>query len=499
MAATLTLHELPNLLAALEWRARAAAEGTVDLTSVIDQENSVETLIQNLGRPRALQRAVAIRERAAAALRDTGWSHARHLAGSSAIDRLIYAGRAAEAVPLAGQMLDEATAAGESAYEGADYDVAMCHFEFGRSLRMSGEAQAALGPLDEARTRFQRLADVGNKPAARMASACLTDRADALRALGRLDEAAAGYEEAIKLDEAQGDMRGAAVDRFQLGTVRRRQRRYQDAIRAYGEARQTFERLGEPAGVAEAWHGIGMALRWAKQYDQAETAYLNARRIKVELGNRPAEAGTLGELGNLYDAMGRTEDAVRFYREAAAIYANPDVGDLVGEGRQHNNAADSLQKLGRLDEARREAERAIVCKQPFGHTAEPWTTFDILSKIERDAGRPEAALAARRQAFDAFLAYRRDGGENQYGTATAPLCAGMFAAVQEGQTEAFADALNELEARPNKPAYVTSVLAAFRAILAGRRDPAVADDPALDFDDAAEILLLLEQLNAAGL
>jgi tetratricopeptide (TPR) repeat protein len=34
-----------------------------------------------------------------------------------------------------------------------------------------------------------------------MASACLTDRADALTALGRLDEAAEAYEEAIKLDE----------------------------------------------------------------------------------------------------------------------------------------------------------------------------------------------------------------------------------------------------------------------------------------------------------
>ena len=194
--------------------------------------------------------------------------------------------------------------------------------------------------------------------------------------------------------------------------------------------------------------------------------------------------------------MGRLEDAVRFYREAATIYADPEIGDLLREGRQHNNAADSLQKLGRLDEARREVERAIVCKQPFGHAAEPWTTFGILSEIERDAGRPEAAFEARRRAIEAYLAYRRDGGENQSGRGTAQLCDGLLGAVKEGQLAEFGAALDQLDGESDKPAYLRPVLVALRAILAGNRDPALADDPALDYDDAAEILLLLERLRA---
>ncbi len=94
MAAALTLQDLPNLLAALEWRSRAVAGGAVSVESVIDQADwmgsalSVEYLLQFLGRPRALQRAVAVRERAAAALKDSDSSHARHLAGSTTVDRL---------------------------------------------------------------------------------------------------------------------------------------------------------------------------------------------------------------------------------------------------------------------------------------------------------------------------------------------------------------------------------------------------------------------------
>ena len=492
LANALTLHDLPNLLAALEWRSRAAAGGAVSAESVIDQAGSVEFLLQNLGRPRALQRAVAVRERAAAALEDSGWSHAHYLAGSMTVDRLLHAGRAAEAVPLARRLLAEATAAGDAAYQYAVYDLAMSHAFLGRALGESGEAQAALGPLDEARARFQLLAEAGDRSAPKMASVCLTVRADALRNLGRLDDAAAAYEEAIRLAKQRGAPRTVAVGQGQLGTVRRDQRRYPEALQAYDEARQTFERLGEPASVATAWHQMGVVLRMIEQYDAAETAYLNSRRIKVELGNRPDEAGTLGELGNLYDAMGRFEDAVRFYREAATIYADPAVGDLLAEGFAHNNAANSLRQLGRLDEARREVKRAIACKRPFGHVAEPWTTFAVLSDIEQDAGLPEAAFEARRRAIEAYLAYRRDGGGSHERSAQGAQL--VLEAIRRRDTGELAAALDQGARAPDTPKERVPVFLTLQAILAGNRDPALADDPALDYDDAAEIILLLERL-----
>ena len=37
-----------------------------------------------------------------------------------------------------------------------------------------------------------------------------------------------------------------------------------------------------------------------------------------------------------------------------------------------------------------------------------------------------------------------------------------------------------------------------QAVLAGQRDPALADDTALHYSDAAELLLLLERMAAAG-
>ena len=83
-----------------------------------------------------------------------------------------------------------------------------------------------------------------------MASVCLIERGNCLLRLGRLDAAAAAYEEVIRLAEQQGDERDVAVGKGQLGTVYLDQRRYPEALAAYAEAREQFEGLQELASVA---------------------------------------------------------------------------------------------------------------------------------------------------------------------------------------------------------------------------------------------------------
>jgi hypothetical protein len=60
--------------------------------------------------------------------------------------------------------------------------------------------------------------------------------------------------------------------------------------------------------------------------------------------------------------------------------------------------------------ARPEIMLAIECQNQFGHVAEPWMSFNILHQIEVAAGDQTAARAAWRQARDAYLAYRQQGG-----------------------------------------------------------------------------------------
>lgn len=60
-----------------------------------------------------------------------------------------------------------------------------------------------------------------------------------------------------------------------------------------------------------------------------------------------------------------------------------------------------------------------------------------------------------------------------------------------------ASTLAELAQHPDLPDAAKPIIAALQAILTGSRDPALADDPHLDYSDAAELRLLLERLNPA--
>ncbi len=135
--------------------------------------------------------------------------------------------------------------------------------------------------------------------------------------LGRLDEAAAAYEEGIKRFGKRDDRRGVSTAKFQLGTVWLFQQRYVEALEIYAEARDTFAALGEPRQVARVWHQIGRVHEAAGQFEPAEQAYRQSLAIKVRENDLAGQAPSLNQLGNLYDAMGRLEETVTFYRQAA--------------------------------------------------------------------------------------------------------------------------------------------------------------------------------------
>lgn len=487
LAATLTLLELPNLFALLDCSQVAAEPETT-----IDRATSLYSLLQSLGKPRLLERVARVLEAVAAAL-GKGWSHARFEASRTRIEQQLAAGQLREALAGAQQLRQQAEAAGEAAYAGADYDLSVAWFLLGRVLQIRGGAQQALPLLQEAGRRFEAFANKHPGVGAEgMGSVCLSEQGNCLSALGRYDSAAAAYEEANRRGEQQGDLRGVAVRKSQLGTVRLHQKRYADALEAYQEARYTFSRLNEPGSVANAWHQIGMMHERAGQPEAAETAYNQSLAIKVGLGDQAGQACTLGQLGNLYDdVLQRTEEAVAFYKRAAEIYG--EIGDFLRQGSQWNNLAVTFRKLQRLEEARLAIRRAIECDKPFGHAAEPWTTWANLAAIETAAGNSAAAADARHQALAAFLAYRRDGGENQ--SASGRLALAVLQALASGDAAEVASSLQQLAA---DPAWVKDLpfFTALQAITAGSRDRCLAEDPGLSYDQAAEVLLLIEALEA---
>ena len=489
LASILTLCARPNLAALLN-----RFPGQADPATTIDLCTDLYQILQTLGQPRLMNQVAAVRDAAQAQLTEKGanWSHVQFEAERVRIEQRLASGDLRVAHAAAQTLLATAQSAGYHAYEGADFDLAGANWLLGRILKNGGAQVQALTYSKQAQQGFAALPGTS---AFRMASICHLDMGDCLLFLGRLDEAAAAYQEGIDGAKALDDRRTIAVGKMQLGSVYMLQKNPAEALAAYEEARKTFEALNEPASVATVWHQIGMVHVDTGNIDAAEAAYRNALAIAIQEQDLPKQSATYNKLGNLFDSHGRLEDAVINLRRAADIAVQQN--DLANEGKHRNNLADTLIKLGEFDEARHELSRAIECDSHFGHAAEPWKTWNILHDLERadPKGDPARAAEARQSARRLFLAYRRDGGENHH--FLGQLCQGLAEAIPAGETDALRETLTQLKSQADQlddPTAFLTLLRTLTSILDGARDPALADDPDLYFQDAVEIQLLLEAL-----
>lgn len=492
IAASLTALELPNLFALLEAVQRAG-----DAAATINLATMLYTLLEMLGKPRLVERIGQVRDAVAGGLGER-WSHAGFQAQCTRIQQQMAGGQLHQAFEGAQVLLQRARAEGSQAYGGADYDLAAACWLLAFVLRTLGAAPKALPLLSEAKQRFEAFErEKPGRGGAGMVSACVAVRGDCLLGLGRLDEAAAMYEECILHDEQSGAERDVAVGHAQLGAVRLQQGRYADALQAFRNARERFTRLDDLSNVAVSWHQIGMALDAIGQLEAAEDAYGESLKLKGQLGNIAGQASTLVQLGNLYhDRLDRPEDAVKIYRRAADLFV--EIGDAAREGVVRNNLATVLCKLGpaRLGEAHQEILRAIECMASFGHSAPSSAAWARLAAIEAFAGNPGAAADAKAKAVGAYLAYRRDGGENQSGYGRIVL--EVTETLRGGGPVAAMDLLQRRVADPRFPVDGRPFVRALQAIVAGSRDRSLADASELDYTMAAEILLLIEMLEGQG-
>ena len=112
---------------------------------------------------------------------------------------------------------------------------------------------------------------------------------------------------------------------------------------------------------------------------------------------------------------------------------------------------------------------------------------DVASALRKAAGE------ARGKALAAFLAYRRDGGENH--SDAGRLCLAVGQAMRQGDTWE-AQRLIEIELADETWGEHMPFVHKLQAIISGERDLVLAEDEALHYQYAAELTLLLEGLGA---
>ncbi len=484
LADELTLMELPNLIKSMEYvQAQKVPEVTLDRATLFEQ------LIAHLDKPDILTKVKAIQEEEKK--RSSEWNSTRFETLRLQVEKYLEIGNLPQALSVAQVLLDKSLKAGDQNYEGADHDTAEAYVLLGRVLRMGGASENALQAINEALKRFEQIASRKNSDAAGiMASASLAKKGECLLDLGRLDESAAAFKECVRIAEKFNSKKHAAIGKGQLGTVRLSQERYEDAIKAHNEAREIFENLGDLNMVAVAYQQMGAVHEEIGQFEEAEQAFQKSLAISEQQNNLLDQAKNLGRLGSYYAKIGRTDEAVTFLQRSAEKYV--EINNMADEGRVRGNLSITLITLKRYEDARQEIQRAIECFKPYGHGVEPWRAWDKLREIELADGNQEAAAQAREQAIQLYLAFRRDGGEDQ--NPGARLCT-LFDDAMGGQPpDEVKKHLDEVAKDPKIPDEGKLLISKLQSVLTGSREKELASDPNLNYIDAAEILFLLEKL-----
>jgi len=488
LSSSLTILNLPNLMAAVGLLQRSK-----DAERVIDMVTSLHLLLQNSGRRRLLELLWNVRETASKELEST-WSGAMVAEESSRISQLLAEDALEEAVCGARQLLNRVRRAGEDAYAGADFDLAMACHRLASLLHRAGGVEEAFPLLEEAFDRFQSIElERPGGGSARMVAVTKAARAECLVEMGQFDQAAAAYEDAKESFEKNGATRDVIVAQVQLGSLHLRRRHYPAALAAFVDGLKKCELLADLGLLLTLWHQMGVACYESGRSAAAEDAYLKALAIAVQTQDVTSQAATLGQLGLLYmQEPDRHDEAINLIRQSAEKYA--DLHDGAREGLMRANLAVALCHLDRLDEARCEIQRAIACNAPHGHAAHPWRAWDTLATIEAKSNDPTASSKARAQAIESFLAYRRDGGENQMGSGRIVL--DTLKQLHARGADSALGFLRDLAASPELEESATFIRAV-EAIIAGSRDREIAAARDLDYQMAAELLLLVESLEEA--
>jgi SagB-type dehydrogenase family enzyme len=318
-------------------------------------------------------------------------------------ERLLDHHRPTEAASVFTRMLERLGA-------GPSYPRAVVMGRLARCARLEGRPDAALAQLHEAIELTGRLPPSEGVKGLR--GMLRSELGDALRGLGRYDQAERAYRAALAIAKEVRDRRAEGIEQGRLGALALARGEHDEALTRYHAALSQFEALGEAVQVAVTRHQLGRVHRERHRLHEADAQFQAAARLSAELGDAEGAARSLHQLALVHREAGRPDLAESWLRQAVrACRAAGDAGPLASLLRE---LADLLREPPpRLAEARALVEESLAIterRDPLG--AEVWAAHGLLAEIceaeaAESAGDEDGRALLRRRARDSRELHHR--------------------------------------------------------------------------------------------
>ncbi len=278
------------------------------------------------------------------------------------------------------------------------------------------------GRWREANTLLRRGIDRARRTGDERTRARLTAQLGSiLRRQERWDEARTAYETALRLSTAADDRFTQATSWFGLGEVGYFKATYYfegDVLEpraAVERSLQLREAIGDTVGMAESFYRLGTIHERLGQDAAAQAFFARGAALAREAGDPRQMANNLTHLAARYVEQGDLDQALAHDLEAVALSERPG-GSRLGLAFFLANVASDYQRKGDLVQAFAYARRALAVSRSLGHQLTIARNLSLLAELYVVRGQVgeairvgERALSTacraglRRPTFDAWL------------------------------------------------------------------------------------------------
>lgn len=219
--------------------------------------------------------------------------------------------------------------------------------------------------------------------------------------LGKSAEAAADFNEAIRISEVHDYTTIAKMARNSLGLLFWKDGQFEAAINEFSEAIRLHKTLpdGDESRMANYLSNIGLIHQELKQYDKALDFHNEALSIRRKLNIPRDEAISLANMGVCYRAKGRGEEAEAAFLNAIDLAEETDFEHLyLGV---HGNLGNVYFERGEYDKALRAFLTSLGDEK--GQRENPKSAFHALSNLTavmNALNRPHEAVRYGNKALD---------------------------------------------------------------------------------------------------
>ncbi|HEU5107507.1 MAG TPA: tetratricopeptide repeat protein, partial [Micromonosporaceae bacterium] len=183
--------------------------------------------------------------------------------------------------------------------------------------------------------------------------------------LGRLDEAGAHAQQALRLFADLGDLPGRARIHLNFGRVLERQSLFQQALDQARQALELFRTAKDTAGEADALNWVGWYHSQLGYHEQALEYCLRSLALHNDAGDWPGRADTWDSLGYAHHQLGHHDEAIACYERALALWH--ELGDRYQVAMTLMRLGDTHRASGNPAAARAVWRRAIETFDAMGH------------------------------------------------------------------------------------------------------------------------------------